>query len=472
MWQRSRKSAPIYMADNIFKRGLDTLAKRAGYIKPQEVQKAEEPRFQAFAMAPNRIKQASYLGGEGLPKPSNVTFQTLRKIAKYDSLIRICITVIKKSVSQSKWIITPTEDASTVNQEAIDYFYNLFLKQHQNNENMRLLLDRIIEDLLILDAAVVEKVINPITEQVVGLNSIDGATIKPVYNEFGELGSPAYIQQIQGKTVARFEMNEVIYMMQNPQNDIETFGYGLSPIESILLDVQASLNANLYNAQAFSQDNIPPGILDLGDMDEANALRFQAIWDATVIDNTHKMKFLYGGNDKKYIPLKGNNKDMQFVEYIDWLSRVKLAAFGLTGLDANIIQDVNYSTSKSQRMLSESRGVQSVKRLIEEYFNREIILAMGIEDIEFKFVANENIEERKTQADVDKIYLETGVYTADEIRQRDGLQPLEYVEDEEIEETPEDIDDEQIQNQKPTQKVKKQIKRNFSGKGFYPPLYY
>ena len=46
---------------------------------------------------------------------------------------------------------------------------------------------------------------------------------------------------------------------------------------------------------------------------------------------------------------------MQYAEYIEWLTRIKLAAYGLTGLDANIIHDVNRATAEQQAQISASR---------------------------------------------------------------------------------------------------------------------
>ena len=212
-----------------------------------------------------------------------------------------------------------------------------------------------------------------------------GASIRPVYNAHGELdASRAYVQVDREKVVAEFALDEIMYIMQNPQNDMKNFGYGLSPIESILLSVQASLQADLFNANTFAKDNIPPGILDLGDMSNEEAKAFIAEWNATVINDVQKLKFVWGGNNgknlaggRRYIPFQQNNKDMQFIEYIDWLSRLKLATYGLTTLDANLTQDVNRATSVSQSKITEARGVMSVKRLLEEYFNREIIQTMG-----------------------------------------------------------------------------------------------
>jgi hypothetical protein len=64
---------------------------------------------------------------------------------------------------------------------------------------------------------------------------------------------------------------------------------------------------------------------------------------------------------------------MQYSEYIDWLTRIKLAAYGLTGIDANILHDVNRANGQMQVQISNSRGVASYKQLIEEYFTSKIV---------------------------------------------------------------------------------------------------
>jgi len=94
---------------------------------------------------------------------------------------------------------------------------------NMNGENMRVILDRVIEDLLILDAGVIEIVRSMDGKDIVALNSVDGATIRPVYNEYGELGEPAYYQFMFDKKVAEFSMDDVVYMMANPQNDVDLF---------------------------------------------------------------------------------------------------------------------------------------------------------------------------------------------------------------------------------------------------------
>lgn len=366
-----------------------------------------------------------------LKKPGRVSFRMLRQIARQDALTRICVNVIKKSVSQCSWEIRAKKKAPgnhEIYKNEIEEAYELLEFMNNNGENMRILLDRVLEDLLILDAGAIEKVWSLDWTKLMALNSVDGATIRPVYNEFGELGNPAYFQYVNNKKAAEFSKEELVYMMANPQNDLNNFWYWLSPIESILLQVQASLEADLYNIKSFTKDNVPPGMLDLGDLTNEQAEEFIATWNATVITNQQSLKFIWGSdNTKKYIPFNSSNKDMQYSEYIDWLSRVKLAAYGLSSIDANIFQDANYSNSKVQEQLSKSRWVRNAKHLVEEYFTRQVLRQMGenFKRLEFKFVEAETLEEKKTQADIDKIYVDTGIMEVNEVRERDGLEPKE-----------------------------------------------
>jgi len=395
---------------------------------------------QKKAIATTAGTRASYYGGledpakTGLKKPTKVTFHQLRLVARHDAIVRISVNVIKKSVSQAEWSIVPKKD-KPVNKAQVDRATDLFETVNTGGENLRQILDMVLEDLLVLDAGVIEKVYNA-EGDIVELNAVDGATIRPKMDKFGNVDPEhAYVQVIADKVVAEFKKDELIYMVQSPQSDISLYGYGMSPIESILLQVQAALNADLYNAEMFSKDNIPPGMLDLGDMSQTEAQQFIALWNATVINNTQKLKFLWGGgekNTKKYIPFNQNNKDMQFVEYTDWLSRIKLATYGLTGLDANITQDVNRSTSQSQESITSSRGVRTIFRLVEEYINAQILKPMGMDEIQFVFQKALTTDEKKKQAEIDKIYVEAGIIDPAEIAIREGFEVVEIEEEEEV----------------------------------------
>ena len=423
------------------------------------------------------LTQLKGLKGYKAISKKGLSFQQLRAIAMYDAVIRVCINTIKKEVSQCDWSIVPRDKfTGPVEKKQIDEvtkFFSRLNSEDMSMETHRVLLDRILEDLLTLDAAAVE-VVRDVDEKIIGMHAVDAATIKPLLNKQGEFDpKKAYVQQIGGsKEPIYFASNELIYMMENPQTNINKYGYGTSVIESIIMAVNASLQADMYNLDIFSKDNIPPGILDLGDMSNEEAQHFIAMWNNTVVNNTQKLKFMWGSKEsKKYIPFKTTNKDMQYIEYTDWLSRVKLAVYGLTSMDANITQDINRSTSANQSRNTQVRGIKSRKKLIEEYWNTFIVWgSFGYEDIAFRFKDTADIEEEKLQAEIDKIYVESGVLNVDDIRSMRGFP--ERTEEEKNEakvlDEPKVIDDYQ-EPQVVAEKSKKVEKK--TTKRFFPPLY-
>lgn len=471
------KVMPASQQKPFFTKTFERVLDRFGYVAKEKKAIALSPTTNYLTMTGSN----SYDYKNGLKKPGNISFAMLRRIAKHDALIRICIQVIKKEVSQSEYEFI-TKKGEQPNEEAVRRLEELLDNLNSNGENIRMFWDKLLEDLLILDAGVAEKVFNAKGE-LVELVNIDGATIRPVYNKYGEMDpNRAYVQIVDEKVVAEFKINEIMYLMQSPQTDIKHFGYGLSPIESILLAVQASLQADLYNAQTFAKDNVPPGMIDLGAMSTEEAHAFIAEWNATVINDTQKLKFLWGSeNAKKYTPFQQNNKDMQFIEYIDWLSRLKLSVYGLSTVDANLTQDVNRSTAHVQYGITKSRGVQSVKRLIEEYFNREIIRPMGIQDLEFRFKRVTTLEEKKQQSEVDKVYLDSGVVSPSYIANREGFDEIVDFMDEDLdpnletsslpEEPKIDSTPDILETTKPTGSDKTQETSTQKNTRYFKPLY-
>lgn len=360
----------------------------------------------------------------GIPKEnSGVSFLTLRRISYIDPIVRNCINIIKKEVSQSPWKIIKDPLATKLDDGEFKAAHEFFRYLNIDGENMRMLLDRTVEDLLALDAGVWELIPNSKGE-IVALNSVDAASIRFKINNKGEQLS--YVQVIDGRNVADFESNELIYMMMNPQNNVQRYPYGMSPIEGILLAIQSSLNADLHNANMFAADNVPSGILNLGNIHEHEAEAIKALWDSQVIGNTQGLKFMFGPEKVDFLDFKRSNKDMQYIQYLDRITRIILASFGLSSIDLNIIQDTNRSTSIAQQKLSNSRGVMTVRHIIEETINTRLFRAMGFKTISFEFDKMVDLAERKMQAEIDKIYVsDIGALSINEIRERDGFDLLD-----------------------------------------------
>ena len=224
----------------------------------------------------NGFKGAPVQYDKGAIKPGIISNDQLRQIAEYDAIIGICVSTIKKSVSQCDWSIVPMK-GKKANPETIEKLTNFFLSPNTEGESLRCLLDMFLEDILILDAGVLEKVYGP-EGNLLEMYAIDGATIRKKMNAEGKTDpNEAYAQVIDNEVVSTFSRKEIIYMMQNPQTNVKSYGYGKSPIEKIMLTVQSALQADMYNAKAFSSDNVPPGLIDLGDMSDEQAQAYVAM---------------------------------------------------------------------------------------------------------------------------------------------------------------------------------------------------
>lgn len=417
------------------------ISKEVSIKEPYEIITKESSektsRMKAFALD-NVMQRFISKDKDWLKKPSHISFWVLRRIAATDAIIRICINVIKKTVSQSKWQIKVKDrykkdkNSEKIYKSEIEEVYDLFENMNENDENMRILLDRIIEDILTLDAWVIEIVRSNDWKKIMALNSVDSATIRPVVDVYWNTPwEIAYKQFIWDKEVASFSRDEMIYIMANPQNSLEWYGYGMSPIESIMLEVQASMEAGMHNMKTFSSNNVPAWLLDLWNISDEEAENVMATWNATVIWNTEAMKFMrWSWDDRKYTPFQKSNKDMQFSQYIEWLSRIKLATYWLTAQDANIDVDLNRSTAEVHASMSNARWVKSMKRLIEEYFTRNIVRKMWdsewFKKIEFCFIDTDTLSDLEVRANIDKVNIESWVYAPQYVQERDWY-PIEVI---------------------------------------------
>jgi hypothetical protein len=120
-----------------------------------------------------------------------------------------------------------------------------------------------LDDLLVLDRGGVEKERDG--RWIVALYNVDGATIRPNIDDRGGYHDDAYVQLVDGQVTARFGMEELVVAMDNEQTDVRFAGYGLSPLESLIISVTADLHAAKFNASYFEKGAVPEGILDLGE---------------------------------------------------------------------------------------------------------------------------------------------------------------------------------------------------------------
>lgn len=419
------------------------------YKAIQDGLKAQPQRGLVFE---NRRQRNAQFIQKGLTKPGKISYDTLRRSANSVHIVRICINTLKEKITKTKWVVQPIDQVKRKkgqDDKRIEEVTKLLKKPNQNNETFRSLIEKILEDLLVLDTVTIEKTRYD-DKKLAELYHVDAATIRPVFDEYGNMDMPipldtkregrvflptSYIQVMDnsqyggpesGEIVAAWPKRDMISFHAHPQGAMEGFGYGLSPIESVLSVVANILNADNYNSTYFEEGSFPPIILHLvGKINQRDLEAFREYMLQELTGNFHRPAVTAGENKPEVIDLKGsNNRDMQFMEYQLWLAKLCCAAFGLMPQDIGLTDEVgSKNVSETQKDLSEGKGYGNILDLLREVINDQIIGDFGYEDLEFDWVAPDSTDPQVASAMYD-VDLKNGSITLNEVRQKRGETPF------------------------------------------------
>jgi hypothetical protein len=338
----------------------------------------------------------------GKPKPTSVTYQTLRMISQRNEWIKAIIKTRQNQVKKSKWSIIPKdEDDSSLSVEALcDKLTKLLQRpslhgSRPSGRSWKQFIAEIVSDVLTLDQSPTEKEWT-LDKWIAALYPVDGATIAPNMDERGGYHADAYVQTVDGQITARFGMEDLMVIMDNPQTDVRFAGYGFSPLEGLIVSVSAELYASKYNSSYFEKGAVPEGMINLGPEaapEDVNA--FRLYWMNEIMGRPWAIPIL-GGSSVEWVPWRASNKDMEFQAYQEWLLKKMCANFQMSPKELGLIEDVNRSTAESEDTGEQEKGVEPMLELLEDSFNLEIIgeYGLGVGDyVEFKFDEEHESEE-------------------------------------------------------------------------------
>jgi hypothetical protein len=385
---------------------------------------------------------------KGLAKPGYISYDTLRRASRSVHIVRICITVLKEKVSKTKWVVRPKDPLADKApfKEQIDQVSALLKKPNRNGDTWRSFIDKSLEDLYVCDAISWEKTRYP-DGVLAELYQVDSTTIHPVFNEWGqqdvEIPLPteggetvlpvSYLQVLNysqyggpqsGDVIAAWPKKDMQYFHMHPQGSLEGFGFGLSPIESVLSIVANLLNADNYNGTYFEEGAFPPVILQLiGQVNERDLETYREYLMSELMGQFHRPAIMAGAQKAEVLNLKNlTNNDMQFMEYQNWLAKLMTAAYGLTAQDINLGERSGMGGGKeaeTDQELSEGKGYSSTLELIKEQVNLIIENDFGFDGIEFDWVADDTLDETELTDITDK-RLKNGSITLNEVRDKFG----------------------------------------------------
>jgi hypothetical protein len=286
-----------------------------------------------------------------------------------------------------------------------------------------------LEQLLVFDAPCIYPV-RSMGDTVLSLRLVSGATITPLLDQFGfvpQPPDPAYQQIILGIPTAnvaasaaekKYTVDQLVYSPRNPRVDSR---WGFSPVEQIITTLSIGANRQQFLRDYYVSGNVPEGLLPMPESWTAQQIKdFQKWFDAMLAGNLRMKRRMIMVPDAKRPPTMTKHEALTDVTD-DYLIRVVAYAFSIS--PQNLIKQVNRGTAKESSDTAQIEGLEPYLKHVENVMNGQIIeRQLKLDDVEFAFQDEREMDPLK-QAQTDQIYLTTGTYTRNEIREARGDDP-------------------------------------------------
>jgi HK97 family phage portal protein len=276
-----------------------------------------------------------------------------------------------------------------------------------------------MEDLLVLDAPVIELRRNR-GGTLIGLDIVDGATIKVLVDETGRRPrppAPAFEQVIKGRPWKLLTGDDLLYLPRNPRPHK---AYGFGPVEQVVMTVNIALRRQVMQLQHFTDGNVPPGLLNAPDGWNVEQIsQFQEWFDSVLAGNTGaRSRLVWGPSGAKYQAFKeAPYKD----DFDEWLARIVCYAFSLP--PTAFTRQLNRATAQTSQDTAATEGLAPLMLWVKRLCDYVIQDLLGHADLEFAW-GDIRPADPAEQAKVIDIYVRDGIYAVNEARALLGLDPV------------------------------------------------
>ena len=352
---------------------------------------------------------------------NSIDFMTLRTLSVRHETTRAAINARKRQITQLGFDVVDTSE--DVDPDETKKQRKLALREITNiggpGVRFRELLDKLIEDVLVLDTACFYKQ-RTRGGDLIRIVPIDGATIKLRLGQAGDRPMPpefAFEQWIRGSKVAEMTTDEITYEMMNPRTDSP---YGLSPIESLILSLDASMRALLYNLNYLSDSNVPQGFLSMPEGWDVQQIKEYKEWFDSMVSNSKAQVKVYPIPNGTTYQATSKPTDFAFGDFFDYLDKKVCMMFDIMPQELGLTLRQYKENAEGQERIQIRKGVRPMANFIQEIFTDILQDELGFNDFQFKFTG---LAGRFTSDEV-KTFLPIGVLGVDEVRGDLGLRKL------------------------------------------------
>ncbi|HYM71596.1 MAG TPA: phage portal protein [Stellaceae bacterium] len=383
------------------------------------------PGYPLAPLEPERLRVRNFPVGVNTiytPRADEpVSFEELRRLADAHDITRLAIETRKDQLEKLDWSIRPRSGRSNGDGDVAGRIERLtaFWRRPDGEQPFASWLRELLEDLLVLDAPVLELRRNR-GGAVIGLDIVDGATIKVLIDETGRRPrspAPAYEQVIHGRPWKLLSTDELLYLPRNPRPHK---AYGFGPVEQIVMTVNVALRRQLMQLQHFTEGNVPPGLLNAPDGWSAEQIsQFQEWFDSVLAGNSgSRSRLVWGPSGAKYQAFKeAPYKD----EFDEWLARIVCYAFSLP--PTAFVRQVNRATAETAQDAAVAEGLAPLMGWVKRLADHVIQDYIGEPDLEFVW-GDLRPADPSEQAKVLEVYVRNGIYAVNEARRLLGLAPV------------------------------------------------
>jgi HK97 family phage portal protein len=373
---------------------------------------------------PQRLRTWNFPVGANLvytPRAwEDVGFDDLRALAEY-YLVAAAIETRKDQIEKFDWAIvsrdgdSPRSDA----QRRIDALTE-FWRHPDGETEFASWLRTALHDLLTIDAPAFE-IRRTRGGDVIGLDVVDGATIKLLVDETGRRPvppAPAYEQVIHGRPWRLLTSNELLYAPRNRRSD---HAYGFGPVEQVMLYINIGLRRAITQLNYYTSGNVPEGLISAPEGWNAEQIRsFQEWFDSLLAGNlAERNKVVWTPAGAKYQAFKSSPIERDFEE---WLARVICYVFSLP--PTALVNQVNRATGETMQEAAVAEGNQPLMAWTKRLADRVIQRHMGHDDLEFAWQTTEPLDP-EDEATMLIGLVKEGIITRNEARELRGMAPLE-----------------------------------------------
>ena len=275
---------------------------------------------------------------------------------------------------------------------------------------------------------------NQPTNKIVEVHWLDGATLRPVIDEYGDYKgdsdpqATSWEQWIDGQRVGPgFRSCDLMYIIENPQTDVRFRGYGYSRVETLantlMLDAKGDkADGKEYDHAMYGGALVFQGVPGLNTQEDMDAMRS---YYEEEIEGSYKLPMLAAGKEGeiKYVQTKmdpGRGDKSAVEKKKRYFLRV-CAALDIPPIKMGVHEDVNRASAGSMKEIADE-GLEHLLDIIGTSLTRSIAHDFGNDDI--AIVGTIGAEDRKSELDIVKDELESCIIYVNDAKTQMGHEPV------------------------------------------------